>query len=78
MTNFFKIFNVKNEQTKNANNPEINLDHNDKLVNLKKVNDETSDLGNMLSGPVRPILKNIKINRYSNLKIIYAYCLCRQ
>jgi len=57
MANFFKIFNVKNEQTKNANSTEINLDHNDDLVNLKKVNNETSDLGNMLRGPVRPILK---------------------
>jgi len=57
MTNFFNIFNVKKEQTKNANNTEINLDQNDDLVNLKKVNNETSDLGNILSGPVRPILK---------------------
>lgn len=54
MANFFNIFNVKKEQTKNANN----TDQNDDLVNLKKVNNETcSDLGNILSGPVRPILK---------------------
>jgi len=57
MAKFFNIFNVKKEQTKNANNTEINLDQNDDLVNLKKVNNETSDLGNILSGPVRPILK---------------------
>lgn len=53
MAIFFNIFNVKKEQTKNANN----TDQNDDLVNLKKVNNETSDLENILSGPVRPILK---------------------
>jgi len=74
MANFFSIFNVKKDltkDTKNENNIETNLVDNDELddsefeeVNdciddseLKKVNKEKCDLGNMLSGPVRPIFK---------------------
>lgn len=59
------------EQTKNENNIETNFVDNDELDDLEfeEVNNETSDLrnivnnietndlGNMLSGPVRPILK---------------------
>lgn len=57
IANVFNIYIVKKEQTKNENNVEINLDHNNGLENLKKINNVTSVLGNMLSGPVCPILK---------------------
>lgn len=48
---------MKKEQTKNENNVEINFDHNDDLKNSKKINNDTSILGNMLSGRVYSILK---------------------
>lgn len=72
MSKFFDIFNVKKCKTiENEQEPILNIDDIASSTSNSEINDEISDLGSLLTGQIRPILK---VSGYNLLIRLMSVC----